>query len=636
MKIKEILLGLLLVFVISVIAIDYTHEANATHHGADYSFPSPDNPGYIDSSVPNIDCNAIGADPVDGGNLGGDTDLDGICNDWEPSTGSDLTIRFKYPYTTGTVYQYTYDCNCADPNKRDVFVELDWLLYHAPSAGVITDVINAFSNAPTPINLHIQYGETASSGEINFHKDLLKTFSSSSTNPGFYRLKQYWFGTQSEREPNTGSPDFWTTDTLGDVKKKLTAKRQVFHYGMFIHKQYENAASSGWAEITGNDFVVSLGSFTNEVGSVDQQEGTFMHELGHNLGLRHGGNQDFNCKPNYLSIMNYAFQFKESHDVNRPLDYSRVQFFDSLNENSLISESPPNIDPAYTYNDGTPRKTVWSLPVSPYKVYGYITQGANWNNVSPTNEAGYAQNVNSLSGCANTALTNSLTPFNDWNNLAYEFATSGNFASGASSDEYPDGPTEKETVTLDTMPEDASGAEYEILTYAGGASEITMDIVRDYRHQRLIFLGDVTQKLPDNAFRNPEKDKETLDKFVTEAMRHIQNDDLGNAKVTLEGIKNQVNMLINEDYEEERKQILEFLDDNILAFNIASDVGKRPPDEVVKPCRENFVPLIKNSDSSLVCIKPTSVDKLVRWGFGHVQADVDAGTVNGNTIMVPP
>ncbi len=30
-----------------------------------------------------------------------------------------------------------------------------------------------------------------------------------------------------------------------------------------------------------------------------------MHELGHNLGLRHGGMDDLNCKPNYLSVMNY-------------------------------------------------------------------------------------------------------------------------------------------------------------------------------------------------------------------------------------------------------------------------------------------------------------------------------------------
>lgn len=33
--------------------------------------------------------------------------------------------------------------------------------------------------------------------------------------------------------------------------------------------------------------------------------GTIAHELGHTLGLRHGGFEDLNCKPNYPSIMNY-------------------------------------------------------------------------------------------------------------------------------------------------------------------------------------------------------------------------------------------------------------------------------------------------------------------------------------------
>ena len=33
-----------------------------------------------------------------------------------------------------------------------------------------------------------------------------------------------------------------------------------------------------------------------------------MHELGHNLGLSHGGNDHQNYKPNYLSVMNYHFQ----------------------------------------------------------------------------------------------------------------------------------------------------------------------------------------------------------------------------------------------------------------------------------------------------------------------------------------
>jgi hypothetical protein len=37
--------------------------------------------------------------------------------------------------------------------------------------------------------------------------------------------------------------------------------------------------------------------------------GTIMHELGHNLGLHHGGNEGQNFKPNYNSVMSYQYQF---------------------------------------------------------------------------------------------------------------------------------------------------------------------------------------------------------------------------------------------------------------------------------------------------------------------------------------
>jgi len=57
---------------------------------------------------------------------------------------------------------------------------------------------------------------------------------------------------------------------------------------------------------------VSLGAFMNQTGTPYERAGTFAHELGHNLGLRHAGDQDENSirqfKPNYASIMAYRYQ----------------------------------------------------------------------------------------------------------------------------------------------------------------------------------------------------------------------------------------------------------------------------------------------------------------------------------------
>jgi len=101
-----------------------------------------------------------------------------------------------------------------------------------------------------------------------------------------------------------------------------------------------NPGESGIAEVSGNDFIVSLGNRVQDLAIVDTTlatGGTFMHELGHNLGLHHGGGIDEPChddsdchvgsctqttvgryclasddttwKPNFLSVMNYRFQF---------------------------------------------------------------------------------------------------------------------------------------------------------------------------------------------------------------------------------------------------------------------------------------------------------------------------------------
>ncbi len=84
-----------------------------------------------------------------------------------------------------------------------------------------------------------------------------------------------------------------------------------FHYAIHAHRYSANPGSSGYAEIVGDDFLVTLqcSAFNSNVLS------TTMHELGHNIGLLHGGNTDCNRKPNYNSIMNYNFQFS-GQDIN--------------------------------------------------------------------------------------------------------------------------------------------------------------------------------------------------------------------------------------------------------------------------------------------------------------------------------
>lgn len=87
----------------------------------------------------------------------------------------------------------------------------------------------------------------------------------------------------------------------------------------------------------------------NQVGNVQAQAGTLMHELGHSFTLTHGGTYyppgypqispatyGQNCKPNYESVMNYLFQVRGFPDGSS-IDYSR-QTLPDLSED-LLSES---------------------------------------------------------------------------------------------------------------------------------------------------------------------------------------------------------------------------------------------------------------------------------------------------------
>jgi hypothetical protein len=94
-------------------------------------------------------------------------------------------------------------------------------------------------------------------------------------------------------------------------------RRSIFHYLLFGNSQLASGASgsSGLAELPGNDFIVTMGNwgFTTTAGSalnilINMQASTLMHELGHNLGLGHGGFENANYKPNYWSVMNYLYQ----------------------------------------------------------------------------------------------------------------------------------------------------------------------------------------------------------------------------------------------------------------------------------------------------------------------------------------
>lgn len=75
--------------------------------------------------------------------------------------------------------------------------------------------------------------------------------------------------------------------------------------------------NTGIGDFPGGDVLVTLGAFNDSsavplpIGTPFMQASTLMHELGHNMERRHGGEPfEQNCKPTYFSVMNYLYQLR--------------------------------------------------------------------------------------------------------------------------------------------------------------------------------------------------------------------------------------------------------------------------------------------------------------------------------------
>lgn len=219
----------------------------------------------------------------------------------------------------------------ADPDHKDVFVEYDWLPGSEPTRAAIDFVKSRFAAAPGDsgvdgianpdgedgITLWIDTGELRENGIL---------VGDNLGGGGEVALADVPNGRDVPRV--SGDSDGDGVADFREVKDLYfdRARRAVFHYGL--------SGPKGRGEIgpplPGGEPVCEDGADNDGDGLVDRDDvldcfrggqaagganffvsnadaSTFMHELGHSLGLGHGGIDSINCKPNYLSIMNYVY-----------------------------------------------------------------------------------------------------------------------------------------------------------------------------------------------------------------------------------------------------------------------------------------------------------------------------------------
>ncbi|MCI7340351.1 MAG: DUF6273 domain-containing protein [Oscillospiraceae bacterium] len=218
-----------------------------------------------------------------------DTDGDGLPDVWEKE-GLDYDGDGKIDVDLPAMG--------ADPNVPDIFVEVDWMV--RPQKKFLWWEISKYRNlAPSEDAMKLVY-DSFKQHEINLHIDVGPDSIDFVTGKKWGKLSG---GNEIPYKKKFNIKSSWNSTVNANFSK---ARHNVFKHCLFVD-QYDGVRSGIANNIPGQFFIVANQDWVFNGGNISVG-GTFMHELGHTLGLRHGGCDNEHYKPNYLSVMNYTFQ----------------------------------------------------------------------------------------------------------------------------------------------------------------------------------------------------------------------------------------------------------------------------------------------------------------------------------------
>ena len=373
-----------------------------------------------------------------------DADGDGLLDSWE---------RFGFDADGDGVVDIDLPGFGADPNHKDLFLEFDWMNGQAPTRAAIQTLKAAFAAGPNNpggttnpdglpgVNLWVDTGNLT---------DPTASEDGAGGNTCGDGIDNGPDGTMDANDPdclvgdNLGGGNAMAASGISNLNAAFyTAKAanfnanrsMVFRYG--ISAQPGAGFGGGWGEIGGNDFI-----------EYNHDSGTIMHELGHTLNLRHGGDVNDNCKPNYVSVMNYDNQFGINQTGGGTIiDYSPPRFLggrgaaplnnlveNNLNESIILDSSDSTNRFIFVNTAGL--KIQWQLNGQDIDGDGTV-DGVDWNGDGTPSGSGLTVNIdtNATGGgpvaCANTVNNSTLTGHDDWSVIALNFRPFGDSADGA-------------------------------------------------------------------------------------------------------------------------------------------------------------------------------------------------------------
>lgn len=368
----------------------------------------------------------------------GDADSDGLLDGWE---------LFGFDSDFDGIPDMNLPVWGANPFHKDLFVEFDWMPGQQPQQSQVALLKAAFAAAPINaggtsnpdgmfgINLHVDIGGltdptgTEGAGGPNSCSDGIDNDGNGlvdAADPGCLAGDNLGGGnliTSPSQICGVDFPFYQAKAANFDPRR-----RWIFRYG--ISGNPAGCSTGGQAEIGGNDFV-----------ELNHNAGTIMHELGHTLGLRHGGNENHNCKPNYVSVMNYDNQGGIRQLAGGQIvDYSPPRTtvnnrggapLSVLHENNLNETTI--LDPTDPLN--------WFVFVNGLgqKVQTPLNATVDWNGDGDTVDSSLQVNIDTRGGagplsqpkCNNSVIAFDLDGAADWPRISIPFRQFGDSSTGA-------------------------------------------------------------------------------------------------------------------------------------------------------------------------------------------------------------
>ena len=428
----------------------------------------------------------------------------------------------------------------AKKDHKDIFLYVDWLEdssliptirhSHEPSDDAINKIKEAFANAPVEnldgdpgINLIVMKGKAIEENDVNLEIGQIIVDNGKA---------HYHWGEFADIKDQNFPLELWP----------------IFHYAIFGHDlppdpTRNNSRSNGIARssedvhLGGSDFFVALGRWEDgAIGEgvpfiiVNQRAITGMHELGHNLGLHHGGviveedgqgnwvvtgTDATNYKPNHLSIMNYSFMTRGLIKKRLPLffkdgilDYSKYDpsVLPDLVESGLSEPEGLNAedevkDYATIYhcrqgiNQGLFSKEIKGLK-----------QAVDWNCDRDKDDRSLSTDINKDGDPSNLT---TLTTVNEWDHLRFNGGAVGAFSGAVGSIATFSSFSLPETTSLDGLREISFEEDLELGPFAPAYLDISKIVDKGTvrPEETVVFTIEVT---------NVTEDRDAIEVVVTD------------------------------------------------------------------------------------------------------------------------